>query len=93
MFGDEKLAAIAFGKLSAGVERQPQRRHMRSQFLYGRRVIRAIFAFTKIGVEQIASVAVRVAEVKAGSGSLIEFVRRPIVAQPVATVVGKPRCV
>src|SRR6185503_12496948 len=65
-------------------------RHVGTEFLRRRREFFAWARFAKLGIGDIAAVAMRIAEVQSCLSRVVQFVRRHIVAEPVATVVGEP---
>src|SRR5204863_9289551 len=74
----------------SGIEAHAERSDVRAELLRGRLEFRAIAAAAEFRVGQVALVAVRKAEMHPGARRVVQFVRRQVVAQPVAAVVGEP---
>lgn len=90
VFGDEDLLAVAGGEHAAGIEAHAEGGYMGAKLHLRRDELFAASLHPVLRVGDVPSVPVRETEMEPGFGGAIEFVRGPIVPQPVAAVVGEP---
>ena len=91
MFRNENLIAIPGRKLFSGIETHPQGSDVWSEILHRGREVRAGSFGTEFGVRDIPAVTVRVAEMHVRFRCVIEFIRRTLITQHVAPIVGEPQ--
>jgi len=89
---DEDLVAILGGKHRSGIERHPDRGHVRSELSSGRTKLTAR-TIGELGILQIATVTVRIPEVQAGFGRVMQRIRWALVSEHVSPVVREPQFV
>src|SRR5262249_47622115 len=91
VLGDEYLVAVRRRKHRAGVKAHTQGSHMRPQVQHRWYKILAGTLGAKLRVSDVLAMAVGVTKVQAWFGSVIEFVRRHVVAKHVTTIIGEPQ--
>ena len=91
MPGDENVVLVFGRKHLAGVEAHPERGNVRAELQHRRGELRAGAVLAVLGVERVALVAIRKAEMLALMFDYIELVRGHVIADPVAAIVGKPQ--
>src|SRR5690348_1237458 len=90
VLGDEDPVLVLSRELVAGVEFHAERRDMVAEVHHRRREFGAFVAHAELRIDDVALVAIGVAEVLAEVGDMIELVARLVVAQPVTGVFAKP---
>ena len=93
MLGDEDLIAIGFREHRARVEAHADRRHVGPKLPRRRREFRAGVLLAEFRIGDPRPVAIREAEIHPRLRRVVQLVRRHVVPQHVAPVVGKPELV
>ena len=91
VFRDEDLALVPLRKRLARVKAHAQGRHVRAEFLRRRPELGTGTERAEVRIGNVSAVAEGISEVLAVRGQHVEFVRRPVVTQQVATVVREPQ--
>src|SRR5262249_40744390 len=74
----------------AGIELHAERRDVRAKLERRRRELRALVAHRELRIRNVALVAIRITEMLADPGDMVELVARYVVAEPVARILGEP---
>ena len=90
VLGEDDVVLIVGRELVAGIELHAQRSDMRAELERRRRKLGALVSHGEFRVRNVALVAIRIAEVLADLGDVIELVARHVVAQPIARVLAEP---
>src|SRR5262245_15094647 len=93
MLRDEDSAAILRRKHHARVKAHAERRDVRPELRGRRREVRARLVASELRVRDRAAVTVWKAEMQPRLRRVVQLVRRAVVTQPIAAVVGEPQLV